>query len=154
MAKLYFKKYGTGLVPATPPGESWLAGMGQGDIIEVQVSRPRNYRFLQKAFTLVNFLFERWNLPDTNITEGLPIVKDYEAFREMLTIDAGKYVLTFDLNGNFRPRAKSWSYAEMEEHEFSELYSGIIDVGLQKILPNSYTGEELQKEVDRAMSWA
>jgi hypothetical protein len=87
-----------------------------GDFLECEIKKPRNYRFHKKFFALIQMIFqnqERYN----NIDD----------LREDLTIEAGYFVKRENIKGELIKRAKSISFANMDEHEFSELYSAVLD---------------------------
>ena len=82
--------------------------------------KPRNYKFHKKFFALLNLVYE--NQEQFNNIDRL---------RSQLTIKAGYYETFFDIDGVEQFEAKSISFAKMDEAEFSELYSRIIDVVVQ-----------------------
>ncbi len=87
-----------------------------GDFLECEIKKPRNYRFHKKFFALIQMIFqnqERYNNVDD--------------LREDLTIEAGYYVKRENIKGELIKRAKSISFANMEEHEFSDFYSAVLD---------------------------
>lgn len=87
-----------------------------GDFLECEIKKPRNYRFHKKFFALIQMIFqnqERYN----NIDD----------LREDLTIEAGYYVKRENIKGELIKRAKSISFANMDEHEFSDFYSAVLD---------------------------
>ena len=87
-----------------------------GDFLECEIKKPRNYRFHKKFFALIQMIFqnqERYN----NIDD----------LREDLTIEAGYYVKRENMQGELIKRAKSISFANMDEHEFSDFYSAVLD---------------------------
>ena len=80
-------------------------------------SKPRNYEFHKKFFGLLKLAFDNQELFD--------IMDD---MREELIIEAGFFRLTYDINGVEKKKAKSISFASMDEVEFNELYSCLINV--------------------------
>ena len=80
-------------------------------------SKPRNYEFHKKFFGLLKLAFDNQELFD--------IMDD---MREELIIEAGFFRLTYDINGVEKKKAKSISFALMDEVEFNELYSCLINV--------------------------
>ena len=88
-----------------------------GQEYQCEVKQPRNLKFHKKFFALVNMLFENqeiYNNPDR--------------LRKDLIIEAGLYDEWADFQGVMQREAKSISFASMNEDEFSELYSKVIDV--------------------------
>ena len=93
-----------------------LRSIKAGDFLECEIKKPRNYRFHKKFFALIQMIFqnqERYN----NIDD----------LREDLTVEAGYYIKRENINGELIKRAKSISFANMEEHEFSDFYSAVLD---------------------------
>lgn len=84
---------------------------------EFEYKQPRNYRFLKKFFALVRMLYDNQE-----------IYTDSEHLREDLIIEAGYYVLSYNIHGEEIKRAKSISFANMSQTEFDELYYNVIDV--------------------------
>lgn len=79
-------------------------------------SKPRNYKFHKKFFALINLVYqnqERYNSIDH--------------LRKDLTIASGFYEIRYGLHGEEITEAKSISFANMTEEEFSELYSAFVD---------------------------
>jgi len=88
-----------------------------GEEYQCEIKRPRNLKFHKKFFALINMLFENqeiYNNPDR--------------LRKDLIIEAGLYDEWVDFQGVMQREAKSISFASMNEDEFSELYSKVIDV--------------------------
>jgi len=85
--------------------------------IEFEFKKKRNYKFHKKFFALLNLVFE--NQEQYNNIEHL---------RKDLIISAGYYDLRYNIEGVEIQEAKSISFSSMDENEFSEVYSKIIDV--------------------------
>ena len=88
-----------------------------GEPYEFEYKLPRNYKFHKKFFALLELVF--------NNQEAYTNKED---LREDLTINAGYYRLTENMQGQTVKRAKSISFASMDEAEFSELYNAIVNV--------------------------
>lgn len=138
-------------------GNSYIVDFGDdsdiknGEIVSAEVKRPRNYRFLKKYFTLMNYAFGVWE-PDCLEYNGQPVGKSFKQFRKDITILAGYYTLTENIRGEVRAEAKSISFANMEEDEFSCLYSKTIDAILKHVLKN-YTREDVDNVVDKIIGF-
>lgn len=109
----------------------------------VDLRRPRNYKFLKKYFALLNAAYSLWDTP-----EGVERSRD--SFREEVIIKAGYFEHVFSIDGTFKLKAKSISFAKMEEPEFEQLYSKTIDVILWHVLP-TYDRETLLKMEDEIL---
>jgi hypothetical protein len=97
-----------------------------GEVYEVEIKKKRNYEFHKKFFALINLCHENQDIFDY-----------YDDTREYLTIKAGYYRKIMMPNGNIQVRAKSISFATMDEIEFEELYQRVITaacnfIGIEK----------------------
>jgi len=79
-------------------------------------SKPRNYKFHKKFFALVNMLYQ--NQEQYNNLEYL---------RKDLIIESGFYEIRYGIHGEEIKEAKSISFSNMDEIEFSELYNRVVD---------------------------
>lgn len=91
--------------------------MKVGEIYKCNVVMPRNYKFHKKMFALYNLVFENQELFD-----------HIDDLRRELTIAAGFFETYHGLDGGLIKKAKSISFAEMEEDEFQDLYERTKDV--------------------------
>lgn len=87
------------------------------EIYEYEFKQTRNIKFHRKFFALINMVFQNQE-QYTNI----------EHLRKDLIFESGNYDLRHDLNGVEIREAKSISFAQMDEIQFSELYNSVIDV--------------------------
>ncbi len=115
------------------------------------LTKPRNIQFHRKFFALVNIAFDAWQT-DSIKHKGVIVKKNRDRFRRELTIHAGYYSAVFNINNELRLEAKSISFSNMEEEEFSKLYSKVIDVILQKILTN-YSKSDLEEQVQKVLEF-
>lgn len=125
-----------------------LIKMEAGEMAQAEMAIPRNYRFHKKFFALLHFAFDAWE-PDRfhKSYKGMPVAKNFERFRKDVTVQAGYYDQTFDLDGNMKLEAQSISFANMNDVEFEAVYSAVADVILGKVL-TTYTGRD---ELDDVM---
>lgn len=113
--------------------------LGAGEFFTVKITRPRNGKFHRKFFAMLNYAFEHWEPGRSRKRlkfKGQPIEKNFEAFREQVTILAGYYEQSFDLKGRMKLRAKSIAYDSMEDDEFEQLYAAVLDVLLKQVFVN------------------
>lgn len=106
-----------------------------GEVYEYEYKKPRNYRFLKKFFALVKMVYDNQE-QYTNI----------EHLRKDLIIESGNYDLRHDLQGVEIREAKSISFANMKEEEFSELYNSVVDVVVKHF---HFDREEIAEEIER-----
>ena len=136
--KVKFTKVSGILAPFGPDAEAWMSATKAGQVIEVDATRVRNWKFLKKYFALLNYAFTQWDIPENDAA------KNFDEFRGDLAILAGYYDMVVRVDGSERPRAKSIAFDKMEEDEFERLYSKTLDILLAKILP-SHTEEEINQ---------
>lgn len=129
-----------------------MDAMKPGQVYKGELTRPRNYEFHKKFFALVDVAFDAWEMP-VNEYRGVPIQKNQDRFRKDLLIMAGYGYPVVNLKGDVRYEAQSISFANMEQGEFEQLYSKVVDVILQKVLSN-YTKDDLDRVVDDVLSFA
>jgi len=133
---------------------SLVKGLAAGEVIKFTFKKIRNGKFHRKFFALLNFAFEAWE-PDRvrQQYKGMPVQKHFERFRSDVTIAAGYYIQTFDLDGNMKLEAMSISFARMDDLEFEKLYSAVVDVILGKILTTYQNREELDGVINEVMGF-
>jgi hypothetical protein len=125
-----------------------------GEVVKVSFKLERNGKFHRKFFALLNVGFEAWDPGRKHKTyQGVPVAKSFERFRKEVTILAGYYEQTFDLDGNMTLDAQSISFASMSQEEFEELYSAVVNVLLDKVLSNYRDREELDEVVNKVMGF-
>lgn len=155
--KAYFKKMPGGvLVPDNDETAEWLQKVKTGDVLGADFTRPRNYKFLKKMHCLTHCAFDHFteHLDGGLEYRGMKAVPAYERFRKDLTILAGHYEATYDIRGNVRLEAKSWSFANCTEEEAERLYSDLINAALKQVYKRSISEEQLRKIVDDILGFA
>ncbi|MFM0608714.1 DUF1367 family protein [Paraburkholderia sediminicola] len=119
-------------------------------LLRCKLTRVRNPRFHRKFFALVQVGFDAFE-PIAEY-KGFSIEKNLKAFREDVTIMAGYYIATMRPDGTARLRAKSISFASMDQTEFENLYNAVANVLLQKVLAR-YTRADLDAVVYRLVGF-
>ncbi len=140
-----------GFIPATPQDEEWARRIKVGDQIHADFKKQRNSGFHRKFFALLNLGFESWEPPESDF-RGIPAAKNFDRFREDCTIAAGYYDVVICLNGEHRLKAKSISFARMDDDEFHKLYSNVADVLLQRVLAR-YTKTDLERVIQEILAF-
>lgn len=137
------------------PLDDSLKSVQAGEVISVKYSVVRNPKFLRKAFALFNFVFDALPEPEPIKFKGQMIapLRDFDTARKELIIMAGFHEMVIKLDGTVKLKAKSISFAKMEEDEFSRLYSALIDTAL-RVLPYTMTAEQLDNSVNQLMGFA
>ena len=98
---------------------------------EFEYKKPRNYKFHKKVFALFNLVYQ--NQEHYNNIDHL---------RKDLTIASGYYERRKNFQGDEALEARSISFASMDEAEFGEYYSAIVDT----IVKYFHFDKELIKE--------
>ena len=131
-----------------------LIALEPGEFALVEFIFPRNPKFHRKFFGLLNFAFDAWE-PDRvrKSYKGRPVAKNFDQFREDVLILSGYSEQTFDLKGNMKLKAKSISFAKMDDAEFEQVYSAVVDVILADVLKTYANREELEEVVQRVMGF-
>lgn len=138
--KLNLLNTARGLLPLYDDDYDEKKKLKVGGVYQADIKVQRNYRFLRKAFALLN---AAWELMD----EGqIAAWRSKEGFRNYLTVASGFYDLYWNPRlGEFVETPKSWSFDSMDEAEFNELYERMKDV-IYKVLGDRIT-EEIFKKV-------
>lgn len=148
--KITLVKTMNGLMPLDESGAEMLKRIKQGAAVKCDVTEIRNYPFLKKFFALLNLGFSYWE--PAELLEGKygKPKKNFDKFRDQVTILAGYYEAYIDINGNERVAAKSISFASMKQDEFEKLYSAVLDVLLERIFVG-YTDENVIKMAEQQL---
>lgn len=104
------------IIPAYEEDKERLKRFKCGEPFFAEVSKPRNIKLHRKAFALFNMLFQNQEL-----------YTSLDHLREDLTIEAGYYTTSNNIHGEVVKRAKSISFAAMDDLEFSQYYDTIIN---------------------------
>ena len=130
--RLFCQNTMTGLVPLYDSDFDEKRKLKIGVVYECDVKHPRNYRFLKKFMALIK-------LGCYNSKMDLP----FDVYREVVTMRAG-FVEIHDTGTGLHYRPKSISFASMDEGQFQDVYSRVMDVIIRDI---GSTTEEIEKQV-------
>lgn len=125
----FIKQAGGMLMPADDYTADKLTKFKTGGQYAVDIKRTRNPHFHAKMFALFNFCFQYWAGGHEFQDESL----QFDEFRKELTKTAGFYDQVFDLQGKFTIVAKSLSFGSMDQEEFEQCYSAIIQAAMTNI---------------------
>jgi hypothetical protein len=113
------------LIPADEVAEEELMKLPRDRVLRAEIVAPRNIGLHRKAFVLLHKVFPHTNYPTL------------DRLRAAMTIGAGFVDETVDpYSGEILWYPKSWAFDAMDDVEFQDLYSRLIDVAL-KIVPDS-----------------
>ena len=110
-----------GLIPIDPEGIKYVYNRKIGQELSCDVKIVRNYENLQRFFVLVNITFDMQDH-----------FEEKEAYRYWLIMKAGYFDTIIAPNGNTIYKAKSIAFESMNENEFREVFSAVIDVFLKQ----------------------
>jgi hypothetical protein len=127
--------------------------MKRGDHIHGDFKKARNPKFHNKFFALLDVGFELWEPGEIDSKWGKP-QKDFDQYREQITILAGHYETVFKLDGTFKLKAKSISFANMGDEEFAQLYSNVINVILANLGQSKYSEQDIREYADKVVNFA
>ena len=127
------KLAGGHLVPANDAESERMNRFKNNEGYEVDIKLVRNYAFHQKVFAFLNFCFEY----HVNRLECAVHEKQFDVFRDELTVNAGYYDEFWTLKGTLRIEAKSISYADMGQEEFEQYYNSLINAALKLVFNNT-----------------
>lgn len=154
MAEIIMRKLANGaLIPQDDEAAEQLKHIKVGAGVRVTLVRVRNYKFLQKFHVLVGVLFDIWCETAPRLQyKGHDVAPNKEKFRADLTVLCGHYDAVFGVRGELQLKAKSISFASMDEEEFERLYSTAIDIGLGRILNRpDWTPEKIRQACEDLM---
>jgi len=129
-----FKKFGK-YIPAYDSDHEKAKRQKDNELYKVKITQPRNIKFHKKYFALINMVFDNQEM-----------YQNIEDMREEITIEAGYFIEYSNHHGEIKKKAKSISFAKMDNFEFSELYDKTIYVILKYILIGN-TKQELEDEI-------
>ena len=129
---IHMRKTDKGLTPLYNSGYDSYQKLKIGWEGEVTFKQPRNISFHRKYFALINMAFENQEKFNNVIH-----------YRKYLTCKAGFYTAYETDKGTFI-EADSISFASMDEIQFAELYSKMLDVIIKEL---GITGEEVAQNI-------
>ena len=132
--KFHLSKKGIYFIPSTDSDREIAVKIGQGELIEAEFKKGRNYEFHKKFFVLINIGFENQEKE-----------KNFALYRAKLMIQIGccDVILLDDGSANFIPW--SISYDKMPDNNtFEEVYNKAVDYIARQLY---ITNKELAMEV-------
>jgi len=120
--KIYLIKSDAGqFIPAYNSGHEKAKKIKPGEVVLADITKPRNIKFHKKFFALLNMGYSN--------QEKYDIFEDYRA---VMIMKAGFYkAIETDRGVVYLP--KSINFVNMDELEFGELYSKMIDVLIKEL---------------------
>ena len=135
--EIHLVRTSTGLRPYTDDDYEEMKKIKVGSIVKANIVRPRNVKFHRKFFALIR---AAWDC----LTEQQRInLRSIDTFREQLLITSGFSEPLYDLNGQkFLERAKSISFAKMDEPAFNEVYRRCLDTIITILIANGVSEDK------------
>ena len=130
--KIFLRNTLHGLIPLYPSDYNEKRKLKLGQDYECDVRNPRNVGFHRKFFALLNVGHENTQL-------NMP----FDTYRKYMIIKAGYFDAYETPKGLFYD-ARSISFASMEEDEFEELYSRVLDKIIGDI---GLTSQEIENQL-------
>lgn len=155
MADLSFMRSPAGLVPADAKAAEWFGKVKMGQPVTASVRLPRNGKFHRKFFAMLDVAYSNHDWPEITFRFGAGSVKaktSSDMFRRYVIVRAGHYEADMTPSGEFRAVPKSIAWAKMDEAEFSQLYSDVLDVILAEFLTNWNSGD-MERAVEMMMGF-
>lgn len=152
---MLFRRIENLLSPVDDEAHDYVTAMSKSDVVSAEFRKARNTQFHRKFFALLKFAFDVWSERcGQREYKGKTVEPNFERFRADVTILAGYYEPIFDVRGDTRLQAKSIAFSRMDEAEFADLYSRVIDVLLNKVFPDlEMTEADLTQAVDNVLSY-
>lgn len=126
-----------------------------GEAVTASVTKPRSSPYHRKFFALLKFAFDYWEPADAEAPvqfRGMTPEKDFDRFREEVTILCGFYRPVWNVRGELRLEALSIAFSEMEPAEFDRLYQAAIGVLMQLVMRSKgFTPAQLDSAVDEIL---
>ena len=137
--KLLLKNTASGLIPIYDDDYEEKKKLKIGQVYEASIKLVRNYEFHKKYFALINCAWEYLTEPQ------MEFYKNKEIFRKIIEVVAGHCEKWYS------PELKKWveipksiSFDKMDNAEFQDLYSRVLDV---IIISLKIDREEFEKNI-------
>lgn len=123
-----------------------------GEAVVATVVKPRSSPFQRKFFALLKFAYDYWEPGEADMPaeyRGQVIEKNFDRFREEITILCGFYTPVWNVRGELRLEARSIAFSEMEPDDFRKLYNSAIGVLMQLVMRSKgFTPEAMDDAVN------
>ena len=135
MSDLILCKRIASLIPVDDEGREALNGLGQGEMVRVRLTKPRNLKHHRKFFSMMQLVFQN--------QERFPTM---DHLLTAVKIEAGLYEdAPIDVNGRLVYIPKSISFARMDQFQFDDFYMRAI-AACCRLLPH-LNAEDIEQEV-------
>jgi hypothetical protein len=138
MSKFLVAKMLGALRPVDEAGEDALRKIGQGEIIQIELRRPRNIKHHRLYWALVTLVHQNMD------GDRYPTVEDLHA---AIKISAGLRTRIELPNGEVGYVPGSIAFHKMDQTAFAEFFDRVCDLVAKYFLPG-VTSEDLKNEVE------
>ena len=135
MSEILLKKTLTGLMPLDALAFDYCDKLKLGDVIKCKVSKPRNYKHLQKYWVMINVVFQEQSVfPAPEVLHG--------ALKKALG-----YSTTYKLHdGSYYTHVGSISFAKMTQDQFDLFYKNAVNFVCKSVIPG-LDDKDLEREL-------
>lgn len=137
MPTIWVKHLGS-LRPGDEEAEAVLRSIGQGELVSVEVKRPRNIRFHNKFFAMLKIILDNQELYKSK-TQLLDVCKIAIGHVEVIERKGIQYM---------KPKSISW--AAMDETAFQDFYDRAVAWVAEEVVPG-LRRQDLDEEVEIAL---
>ena len=135
MSDLILCKRIASLIPVDDEGREALNGLGQGEMVRVRLTKPRNLKHHRKFFSMMQLVFQN--------QERFPTM---DHLLTAVKIEAGFYEdAPIDVNGRLFFISKTISFARVDQFQFDDFYMRAI-AACCRLLPH-LNAEDIEQEV-------
>ena len=129
---IYLVRTDAGLRAYTDEDYDKLHRFKVGETVKASVVKPRNLAFHRKFFAMLRC---GWDCLTEQQRENM---RSQDGYRQYVLIVAGFTDIIYDMHGNkFSEKAKSISFAKMDDTEFEKVYNRTLDVILAMLASNN-----------------
>lgn len=133
--KVTFRKAFGALRPVDEDGERALRSFRNGDLVQLEIKRPRNLKHMRKFFALMQLVYENQERYAT-----------VEALVNAIKISIGHYDVLALPNGDRAQIPKSIAFHAMDQVAFEKFYDQVIKLVVVHFLPH-VTEEFLERKI-------
>lgn len=152
MAEIYLRRLYDKLVPIDDLNMELFEKLKANGVYKAVITQTRNVGLHRKFFSLLNLAYKNYEQPEV-FHNGIRVQKSFDRFREEVIIACGYWELELNKRNNVVQRAKSISFASMEQTTFEELFSMAITVIMNEYL-TYYSQEDMDLLVNQVLGYA
>ena len=135
MARAVFARKLNALYPAEPEAEQLLHSVGQGELVMVEIRRPRNVYHHRKFFALLNLVYENQEH-----------FKSVDELLAALKLALGYVTIVRTKRFGEIAIPKSINFATMDQPAFEQFYNRAVDFIVAEVIPG-LNKQELAEQI-------